>query len=178
MDSLDWRDDRDGYICQGYRLVARPDASCWRLYSPGSNRAIGAGRPPAVTDHRTAHEAMVWAHQLESEETRRAAVGIHFSTSGIALVAFVVLANEIGSLHGLALVSVAFYLTLRSAANGIGLLLKDAWGWTRLGVQRSTLLERWVQRAATRRRRRALASVESAGSVRLLDPVSTRRVDV
>jgi len=88
-----------------------------------------------------------------------------------ALVSFVVLSQFIGSLPGLLAVAATFYLTLRSIGNGLGVVLKEAWGWTRPHRQRLTPLERLVASVvqATRRRKLALVSRDE-GPVRTLAP--------
>lgn len=171
MQALDWQETAQGYRCPGYSLTV--SGRCWRLAAPGSAVSIQSGEPPAVSVHRSADEAMAWAEHLEIEELDRIGVRLHAAVAAAALVALIVLAEAIGSLLGLTLVAAAFYVTLRSAANAIGLLLRDAWGWTRPGPSRLGVLERLVGAAARLRRARMLKSVAAtAATVRPLDPVA------
>lgn len=172
MHELLWSEDEDGFVAPGYR-IRRLDNGRWRVEAPGSIGAIRAGSPPQTSPHRSAKEAMLQADQIEISELRRVAVFMHFSIALAALVT-AILSSAIESLLGFAMLSIAVYVSLRSAANGLGLMLNDAWGWTRLsGPQRSSFLERRVYSAASRRRLRALRSIDRrASSVRTLSPIT------
>lgn len=170
MHRLAWRQTDDGYVCNGYRLFGGGGAMSWILHAPGSNGAIRRNDPPIATSHPSATDAMAWAQQLERDEVNRLQILTHFSISAVSLVGFVLLANVIGSLAGLVAVATAFYAMLRSAANGVGLLLNDAWGWTRSGPSRLSLMERVVARLASGQRRRALNQTDTADVVRVLEP--------
>lgn len=172
MGRLRWHDRDGAFVAEGYLLTLLSD-NTWRLESPGAILGKPSQAQPLVTSHRSAKEAMAWAAFSESEATRRLAAGLHFALSLAALIAFVALSAEIGTLLGLALLSVAFYVMLRSAANGIGLRLHDAWGWTRLGRQQTSLLERSVSAFAERIRSRWLEAVEADEPVAVapLEPI-------
>lgn len=159
MRLLAWQETAEGYRSAGYQLTAPEVDGRWRLLSPGSIRAIQSRQPQVATSHRSSEDAMAWAEFLEKEEIERIAFKMHTALAITALVAFTVMADAIGSLLGLALVSVSFYVTLRSGANAVGIFLQDAWGWTRPGASRLGILERWVLSSARRRRRRALTSI-------------------
>jgi len=171
VDRLQWH-DRDGrLVAAGYEITRIGDGS-WRLEAPGAVFRRPARAEPLFTEHGSVEEAKAWASFSESDAIRRLTAVLHLAVALAALVAFVLLANEIGSLIGLGLLCVAFYVMLRSAANGTGLFLQDAWGWTRLGPPRTSLLERGVAALGIRFRSRWLQVVEpeAASAVVPLDP--------
>ena len=96
----------------------------------------------------------------------------HFLVAAISLAMFVFLSQYIGSLLGLAMVAAMLYLTLRSAGNGLGVILQEAWGWTRPRSKGATVMERLVKALVTRIRRRQLAASSPPvdASVRELAP--------
>lgn len=174
--ALAWRSTEDGYVADGYWLVAPSlGEGAWTLRASSMNgRRPG---PVVVTTHDSARDAMHWAVQLERGNLRWLSTRIHFAISIAALVLFVVAAEEIGTLLGLGLVAAALYLTLRSAANGVGLVLQDAWGWTRPGQHRASLLERVVDSIAIAVRRRSLRQPSSGPETRAVRPLEPAGLD-
>ena len=171
---LDWRETSRGLECAGYRITRDgPDLSRpWRLEI---TRTVPHGRSQHEFDgvaHRSRADAVKWAEWAEDDHIRRITAGGHFILSAVAFSSFVVLTQFIGNLAGLLLVAGTLYITLRSLGNGFGVLLNDAWGWTRLGGQRSSLLEKSVSAVVKRARRRhgALATAQPLRSVRELNP--------
>lgn len=171
---LEWRETDRGLECAGYRIT--PDGSDvtrpWRLEII---RTVPHGRSQYEFDgvaHRSRDDAMSWAEWAEGDYIRRITATGHFVLSAVAFSSFVVLTQFIGSLVGLLLVAGTLYVALRSLGNGLGVLLNDAWGWTRPGGPRSSLLE-WIVSAAVERARRrhaVPATPEPLRSVRVLTP--------
>lgn len=174
MAELDWRETSQGIECDGYCIVRdgliseRP----WRLEAVGPLRR--RRRSLAGTAHRSLDDAVNWAKWTERDRIRRRLAVGHFVLAAVAFTSFVVSSQFIGSLGGLLLVATTLYLALRSLGNGLGVLLNDAWGWTRHGRSRSSLLERIVPAAVEwiDDRRAALVPAEPPKSVRELTPPS------
>ena len=167
MTDLSWRQSEWGYECAGYRIVCDDDDSKpWRLESiPGGLRRPDFGR--VTTRHRSREDAVSFAERLEEDHLRRTIAAVHFALAAAGLALFTVAAQFIGSLPGLLVVAAGFYLALRSLGNGLGVVLQEAWGWTRVGRQRSSLLERMVPALVTRWRRRRLAMYRFAPEERV-----------
>ena len=176
MSDLDWRETSWGYECDGYRIVAEADDGVrrWRLEPYGAVAGWPGSEDGRVTLHRSFEEAVRWAERDEHEAVRRTVAFGHFLIAGISLILFVFLSQFIGTLTGLGRVAAAFYLTLRSAGNGLGAILDEAWGWTRPRSKKPTILERLVLGLARRNRRNRLAAMQSAAAaqVRELAPDS------
>lgn len=174
MSELDWRETGFGVECDGFRVVRdeADRAKPWRLEPTKAAPYRQSQRSPQVTTHRSRDEAIRWAESAQREHIRRVVAAGHFGVAASAFASFVLLSQFIGSMGGLLLVAATLYVALRSFGNGIGVLLNDAWGWTRLGRQQSSLLERVVPAVLkwARRRRAALASGEPLRSVRELTP--------
>ncbi|MCP3974501.1 MAG: hypothetical protein GY720_08420 [bacterium] len=163
---LEWRATNFGLECDGYRIVrGGTDAKPWRLVSTRVVFPGRSGRYQHGTDHPSVEDAKRWAESAVRDDIRRITAAGHFSLSAVAFASFVGLSQFIGSLSGLLVVAGTLYVALRSFGNGIGALLNDAWGWTRLGRPRSSLLERIVS-AIVRRARRRRAEVLLARPLR------------
>ena len=172
VSKLDWSETSRGVECAGYRIVLdrsineRP----WRLevVGPWSRQ----DRTVAGTVHRSLDDAISWAEWTERDRIRRCIAATHFVLAAVASTLFVAFSQFIGSLGGLLLVAGALYVALRSIGNGLGVLLNDAWGWTRHGRSHSSALERIVPAAVSwlHIRRAALIPAEPLRSVRELPP--------
>ena len=167
MSDLEWRQTEWGYESAGYRIVGdEADASgSWRLEPIGPWSAHPD--EDRITRHRTFEDAVLWAEQAERDQLRRMTAAGHFIVAALSLVMFVFVSQYIGSLLGLALVAVMLYLTLRSAGNGLGVVLQEAWGWTRPRSKRATVMERLVKALVGRVRRRQLSASRPAPGARV-----------
>lgn len=178
MTELIWREISGGLECASYRVTrdgADPTRP-WRL-EPTRRPPLGRpGRNLGGTAHRSVDEAIRWAESAQRDRFRRAVATSHFLVAGAALTSFVVSSQFIGDLGGLLLVAASLYLALRSFGNGLGVLLNDAWGWTRHGPSHSSLLEYAVPKCVNwlQARRAALMPAEPMKSVRELAPPSPR----
>lgn len=178
MSELKWRKTSRGLECAGYR-VTRDGADIekpWRLESVAASPYGPAKRDLGSTFHLSLDLAIRWAESAHHDHMRKVTAAGHFVVAAAAFFLFVVLTQFIGSMIGLLLVAAALYLALRSLGNGLGVLLNDAWGWTRLGRPRSSLLERVVPAIvkAAHTRRASLTSLEPSRSVRELAPPRAR----
>ncbi len=178
MKELVWSETSGGLECDGYRIRrGGADHSRPWLLEPTRMALFGRYRDISYgSSHRSVDEAIRSAESAERNEFRRAVAAGHFVLAAAALSSFVVSSQAIGSLGGLLLVAATLYVALRSLGNGIGVLLNDAWGWTRLGRAHSSLLERFIPVAVSwiRRRRTALDATASPRSVRELSPPPPR----
>lgn len=172
MSDLEWRQTEWGYESGGYRIVGDDMAAerPWRLEPIGSSGAHG--RNDRVTRHRTFEDAASWAEQAERDHLRRMTAAGHFIVAVVSLALFVISSLYIGTLHGLGIVAVMLYLTLRAAGNGLGVVLQEAWGWTRPRSKRPTVMERSIGAlvAGIRRRQLAASSPPDSAKVRELAP--------
>jgi hypothetical protein len=166
VSTLDWHQTKWGYECPGYRVVAESvgESQVWRLEHVGDYSSLDRGEV-RVSVHRRFEDAVQWAEIDERDRLRRMVAFGHFLIAAVSLALFVLLAQFIGSLGGLALVAGAFYLTLRSVGNGLGVVLHEAWGWTRSGARqpKPTIMERLVVALARRVRHRQLAATQLSG---------------
>jgi len=132
MTDIAWVQVADGYDGGIYRIrrAQGPATGGWRLEVVGKSREAGNGWVVTST-HTATREALAAAGELEAARRRRARVSGNVAAGVVACAAFAAVSGSVSSIGSFVIAMLAIFVALRSFAAAVGVLLADAWGWSR-----------------------------------------------